>query len=169
MWREFGDRKISRRTEGPEGDFCRSPNSLRMGFTFLMDANTSKYFYNCFMGMKQTLISHWKILKISRIERLTLSFPDTFNIFVYIHFISMEADPCSHRVVVKVLGVCALWWDESCVSSSRVINTNCHAIKRSWTRNLLTSPLLQTAEEVSIWKWNRWLHKGLKNDVWCHL
>ena len=30
--------------------------SLRMGFTFLMDANM--YFYNYFMGMKQTLISH---------------------------------------------------------------------------------------------------------------
>ena len=45
------------------GRFCRSPNSLRMGFTFLMDANTSKYFYNYFMGMKQTLISHWKFLK----------------------------------------------------------------------------------------------------------
>ena len=28
------------------GRFCRSPNCLRMGFTFLMDANTSKYFYN---------------------------------------------------------------------------------------------------------------------------
>ena len=36
--------------------FCRSPNSLCMGFTFLMDANTSKYSYNYFMGMKQTLI-----------------------------------------------------------------------------------------------------------------
>ena len=47
------------------GRFCRSPNSLHMGFTFLMDANTSKYFYNYFMGMKQTLISHWKIKKIS--------------------------------------------------------------------------------------------------------
>ena len=36
----------------------RSPNSLRMGFTFLMDANTSKYFYNYFMGMMQTLINY---------------------------------------------------------------------------------------------------------------
>ena len=27
-------------------DFCRSPNSLCMGFTFLMNVNTSKYFYN---------------------------------------------------------------------------------------------------------------------------
>ena len=36
----------------------RSPNSLRMGFTFLMDANTSNYFYNYFMGVKETLISH---------------------------------------------------------------------------------------------------------------
>ena len=56
---------------------CRSPNFLRMGFTFLMDANTSKYFYNYFMGMKQTLISHWKIKKISGIETLVLPFPDT--------------------------------------------------------------------------------------------
>ena len=30
------------------GRFCRSPNCLCMGFTFLMDANTSKYFYNYF-------------------------------------------------------------------------------------------------------------------------
>ena len=30
---------------GPQR-FCRSPNSLHMGFTFLMDTNTSKYFYN---------------------------------------------------------------------------------------------------------------------------
>ena len=45
--------------------FCRCLKSLSMGFTFLMDANTSKYFYNYFMGMKQTLIS-----KISGIERL---------------------------------------------------------------------------------------------------
>ena len=34
------------------GRFCRSPNSLCMGFTFLMDANTSNYFYNYFMGVK---------------------------------------------------------------------------------------------------------------------
>ena len=60
-----------------EREICRSPNSLHMGFTFLMDANTSKYFYNYFMGMKQTLISHWKIKKISGIERLVLPFPDT--------------------------------------------------------------------------------------------
>ena len=33
-------------------EILRSPNSLRMGFTFLMDANTSKYFYNYSMGMK---------------------------------------------------------------------------------------------------------------------
>ena len=32
---------------------CRSLNSLCMGFTFLMDANTSKYFYNYFMGMNK--------------------------------------------------------------------------------------------------------------------
>ena len=32
------------------GRFCRSLNCLRMGFTFLMDANTSKYFYNLFYG-----------------------------------------------------------------------------------------------------------------------
>ena len=34
------------------GRFCRSPNSLHMGFTFLTDANTSNYFYNYFMGVK---------------------------------------------------------------------------------------------------------------------
>ena len=49
-----------------------------MGFTFLMDANTLKYFYNYFMGMKQTLISHLKIRKISGIERLVLPIPDTY-------------------------------------------------------------------------------------------
>ena len=38
--------------------FCRSPNSLPMGNTFLIDANTSKHFYNYFMGMKQAIISH---------------------------------------------------------------------------------------------------------------
>ena len=38
------------------GRFCRSPNSLCMGFEFLMDANISNYSYNYFMGMKQTLI-----------------------------------------------------------------------------------------------------------------
>ena len=59
------------------GRFCRSPNSLRMGFTFLMDANTSKYskyFYNYFMGMKQTLISHWKILKKSMEWEISFTF-----------------------------------------------------------------------------------------------
>ena len=35
------------------GRFCRS---LCMGFTFLLDANTSKYSYNYSMGIKQTLI-----------------------------------------------------------------------------------------------------------------
>ena len=39
--------------------FCRSSNSVLMGFTVQMDANTSNYF----MGMKQTLISHLKIKK----------------------------------------------------------------------------------------------------------
>ena len=47
----FGDRK---------GRFCRSPNSLCMGFTFPMDANASKYFRNYFMRIKQTLIRHWE-------------------------------------------------------------------------------------------------------------
>ena len=46
MGRKFRDHKISRRSFGR---FCRSPNSLLMGFTFLMDANTSKYFYNYFI------------------------------------------------------------------------------------------------------------------------
>ena len=41
MQRQFGDHKISRRTEGPEGDFVE------------MDANTSKYLYNYFMGMRK--------------------------------------------------------------------------------------------------------------------
>ena len=50
-----------------------------------MDANTSKHFYNYFMGMKQTLINH-------------LEFRDQFylflilrNIFVYFYFISIKA------------------------------------------------------------------------------
>ena len=30
-------------------------------FTFLMDENTSKYFYSYFVGMKQTLISHLEL------------------------------------------------------------------------------------------------------------
>ena len=32
--------------------------NFETGFTFLMDANTAKYFYNYFMGMKKALISH---------------------------------------------------------------------------------------------------------------
>ena len=59
------------------GRFCRSPNSLCMGFTFLMDANTSNYFYNYSMGVKQTLISYWRMKKISVIEIFVLPFPDT--------------------------------------------------------------------------------------------
>ena len=38
--------------------YCLNQNCLRMGFTFPIDANTSKYFYNYFMRMKQTLMSH---------------------------------------------------------------------------------------------------------------
>ena len=34
-----------------------------MGFTFLMDANTSKYFYNYFMGLNLTINCHGKIRK----------------------------------------------------------------------------------------------------------
>jgi hypothetical protein len=38
---------------------CLNPKLyLFMGFTFLMDANNSKDFYNYIMGMKQTLVSH---------------------------------------------------------------------------------------------------------------
>jgi len=48
-----------------------------MGFTFLMDANTSKYFYNYFMGVKQTPNKPLKNEKVSGIERLVLPFPDT--------------------------------------------------------------------------------------------
>ena len=43
MQRQFGDRK----------NFVGLPQT-RVGFTFLMDANNSKYFYNYFMGVKQT-------------------------------------------------------------------------------------------------------------------
>jgi hypothetical protein len=46
-----------------------------MGFTFLMDANNSKDFYNYIMGMKQTLVSHWKI----KINSGILLFPDTLE------------------------------------------------------------------------------------------
>ena len=49
MRRQFGDRKIL------------SPNSLRMGFTFLMDANTSKYFYNLFYGSEANSHNSLKI------------------------------------------------------------------------------------------------------------
>ena len=56
------------------GRFRRSPNSLCMGFTFLMDANTSKYFYNYFMGVKQTLISHWKMKKKSLDWEISFTF-----------------------------------------------------------------------------------------------
>ena len=62
-----------------------------MEFTFPMYANTSKYFYNYFMGIKQTLIRHsenpktdeleqfFQLLKsMSGIERsVILSMPDT--------------------------------------------------------------------------------------------
>ena len=43
---------------------------MRMGFTFLMDANTSKYFYKYIKSLK-------KQKKISGIEKLVLPFPDT--------------------------------------------------------------------------------------------
>ena len=63
-----------------------------MGFTFLMDANTSKYFYNHFMGMNQTLISHLKM------EKKSLEMRDWFylflilkNIFVYFYFKTIKA------------------------------------------------------------------------------
>ena len=65
-----------------------------MGFTFLMDANTSKYFYNHFMGMHEANSNKplKNIKKISGIQRLVLPFPDTYlkNIFVYFYFISIE-------------------------------------------------------------------------------
>ena len=48
MWESFGTAKSS---EGPKG------------FTFPMDANTSKYFYIYFMGIKQSLIRYWENLK----------------------------------------------------------------------------------------------------------
>ena len=53
--------------------FCKSSKSLCMGFTSLMNANTSEHFYNHFM--KQTLISQWKIKKKSWSERLVSHFP----------------------------------------------------------------------------------------------
>ena len=46
-----------------------------MGFTFLMDANTSKYFYNYFMGMKQTLV----LLKIPGADRFARGAPGFFS------------------------------------------------------------------------------------------
>ena len=54
-----------------------------MGFTFLMDANTSKYFYNYFMGMKQTLISHLELRDYFYLFLILR------NIFVYFYFISI--------------------------------------------------------------------------------
>ena len=84
MQRQFGDRKISRRTEGPEGDFvrsfgrfCRSPNSLCMGFTFLMDANTLKVFLQLMNGSEANSNKLLENKKISGIERLVLPFPNT--------------------------------------------------------------------------------------------
>ena len=41
-----------------------------MGFTFPMDANTSKYFYNYFMGIKQTLVRHLENPKRDLLEQL---------------------------------------------------------------------------------------------------
>ena len=64
--RQFWDRKIF---SGPSG-FCRSPNSLCMGFTFVID----------FMGMKQTLISHLELR-----DQFYL-FLILRNIFVYFYF-----------------------------------------------------------------------------------
>ena len=49
--------------------FFRSPNSLCIGFTFPMDANTSKYVYNYFMEIKQTLIRHWENPKGDQVVR----------------------------------------------------------------------------------------------------
>ena len=71
MQRQFGD-----------------PNFLFVEFTFPMDANTSKYLYNYFMGIKQTLVRHLgnpkrdllkqllKLLKsISRIDERSVILP----------------------------------------------------------------------------------------------
>ena len=54
-----------------------------MGFTFLMDANTLKYFYNHFMGMMQTLIIFFKSLELKDQFYLFLMLR---NIFVYFYF-----------------------------------------------------------------------------------
>ena len=58
--------------------FCRSPNSLRMGFTFLMDANTSKVILQLFYGSEANSNKPLKNeKKTSKIGRLVLPFPDT--------------------------------------------------------------------------------------------
>jgi hypothetical protein len=52
-------------------------NTVRMGFTFLMDANTSKYLYNFFNGSEANSYNSLINEKISGIERLVLLFPNT--------------------------------------------------------------------------------------------
>ena len=42
-----------------------------------MDANTSKYFYNYFIGMGTLILAIENFKKISGIDRLVLPFPDT--------------------------------------------------------------------------------------------
>ena len=91
MWREFGDLQNLPKDRRSWGRFCRSPNSLHMGFTFLMDANTSKYFYNYSMGMNQTLISHWKMKKSLELRDQFYIFLILKNIYVYFYFISILA------------------------------------------------------------------------------
>ena len=58
-----------------------------------MDANNSKYFYNYFMGLKQTLISHWKMKKNLWNWEISFSFTWYLKIstYVYFYFIGIQA------------------------------------------------------------------------------
>ena len=49
-WNPYLKIRVMSKFWGLQKRFCRSPNSLCMGFTFLMDANTSKYFLKQFYG-----------------------------------------------------------------------------------------------------------------------
>ena len=69
---------------------------------------------------------------------------------------TINSKPCSHGVVVKVLG--SVLYDEMralthdvCSSSSQVINTNCHAIKMKLSKEFVSLlPSFKSAKEVCI-------------------
>ena len=64
------------------GRFCRFPNSLHIGFTFLMDANTSKYFYNYNKANSNKPLKN---------KRNLWNWEISFNYSWYFYFISVKA------------------------------------------------------------------------------